>query len=225
MDPATIIFLVLLLTLAGGSASPDLFRIELVKIALSQVNTCEQENGKLGLRVIEYMKSVSNYFVSRLSIPPQRYAWCVAFVSWVYKQAGKPLGPNGEGFVSSQKLKLWFESLGRYQSATSGYVPSPGDVCFFATRSANQVNHVAIVVSVRSNSDFTIVSGNDSKGKCRGVVLRRISKNNYYKPSVISGFGQADLKKIRNINQVLDTIDGDNIQFIDFANYGIEDTP
>ncbi len=69
--------------------------------------------------------------------------WCADFVSYVYKEAGAPF-TNGERNGWDQYDANYIRYMGfTYHSATSGYLPKPGDVAYFNYSGG----HVEIVVS------------------------------------------------------------------------------
>lgn len=107
--------------------------------------------------------------------PPE--AWCADFVSSVFKDSGRPLGPRGQGFAAVAQMRNWFRGEGRYHTSN----PQPGDVAFF-----RNFSHVAIVESVNADGTVTTIEGNTGPngGGQQGVhrKTRRLSG--------LSGFGR-----------------------------------
>jgi CHAP domain-containing protein len=81
--------------------------------------------------------------------------WCAYFVSWACRQAGVPVGENGQGFGSVDALYAWAQRAGRAQPVGSGYTPRPGDLIVF-----NQ--HIGIVENVLPNGQIQTIEGNSS---------------------------------------------------------------
>lgn len=80
--------------------------------------------------------------------------WCAYFVSWCARQAGVPLGDNGEGFGSVDALYEWAERSGRAVPADQGQ-PAPGDLIVWD-------EHVGIVEAVLPDGSIRTIEGNSS---------------------------------------------------------------
>ena len=80
--------------------------------------------------------------------------WCAYFASWAARQAGAPLGPQGEGLGSVSEIWSWAQSTGRAIANGPGVVPQPGDLIVFGGE------HVGIVKDVLPNGDIQTVEGN-----------------------------------------------------------------
>src|SRR5881275_1333810 len=57
--------------------------------------------------------------------------WCAYFVSWAARQAGAPVGDQGQGFGSVDALYAWAQQAGRAYTSNSGRTPQPGDLIVF----------------------------------------------------------------------------------------------
>lgn len=79
--------------------------------------------------------------------------WCAYFVSWAARQAGEPLGDNGEGFGSVDQLYAWAQRTGRAVANGPGVVPRPGDLIVFH-------EHVGIVEQVLPDGRIQTIEGN-----------------------------------------------------------------
>ncbi len=79
-------------------------------------------------------------------------SWCAYFVSWCAAHSGAPV-PTTYGYVGS--FTDHFKSKGLYKSASSGYIPKPGDIMIQTDR------HIGIVESADSSAVHTI-EGNTS---------------------------------------------------------------
>jgi hypothetical protein len=80
--------------------------------------------------------------------------WCAQFASWVAKQAGIPLGDEGQGFSAVSQIWSWAQQTGRAIPNGPGVVPQPGDLIVFGDE------HVGIVTGVQANGDIDTVEGN-----------------------------------------------------------------
>jgi hypothetical protein len=89
--------------------------------------------------------------------------WCAQFASWVAKQAGIPLGEQGQGFSAVSQIWSWAEQTGRAIPNGPGVVPQPGDLIVFGDA------HVGIVTGVQANGDIDTVEGNFDNQVMRNV--------------------------------------------------------
>jgi hypothetical protein len=80
--------------------------------------------------------------------------WCAQFASWCAKQAGAPLGAEGQGFSAVSQIWAWAQQTGRAIPNGPGVVPKPGDLICFGDA------HVGIVSGVLPNGDIETVEGN-----------------------------------------------------------------
>jgi hypothetical protein len=80
--------------------------------------------------------------------------WCAYFASWASRQAGEPLGANGEGLGSAAQIWSWAQSTGRAVPNGPGVVPKPGDLIVFGDE------HVGIVRGVLPNGNIQTIEGN-----------------------------------------------------------------
>lgn len=81
--------------------------------------------------------------------------WCAQFVSWAARQAGAPLGDDGEGFQSVSAVWEWAERSGRAIPAGSG-PPAPGDLIVWGGE------HIGIVEAVLPDGSIRTIEGNSS---------------------------------------------------------------
>lgn len=88
--------------------------------------------------------------------------WCAYFVSWVARQAGTPLGDDGQGFGSVDQLYAWAQRTGRAVPNGPGVVPRPGDLVVFH-------EHVGIVEQVLPGGKIQTIEGNYSDRVSRNV--------------------------------------------------------
>jgi cell wall-associated NlpC family hydrolase len=101
--------------------------------------------------------------------------WCGMFVSWVFDQAGLPLGNIGfrRGFAGCQTAVAHFR---KNKQITK--FPQIGDIVFFDWNLDNRYDHTGIFVRHINNELFEAVEGNtsyfnDSNG---GEVMIRVRK-------------------------------------------------
>jgi hypothetical protein len=88
--------------------------------------------------------------------------WCAYFVSWAARQAGTPLGDQGQGFGRVDDVWAWAERSGRATPAAGAH-PQPGDLIVWD-------EHIGIVESVGADGSINTVEGNSSD---------RVSKRTY----------------------------------------------
>jgi hypothetical protein len=79
--------------------------------------------------------------------------WCAYFVSWVARQSGVPVGPNGGGFGSVDALYSWAQQSGK--ALPPGAQPQPGDLIVWN-------EHIGLVESVDPNGTVHTIEGNSS---------------------------------------------------------------
>jgi hypothetical protein len=119
----------------------------IVAIAESQVGQTEQPPGSNdGPAIGEYRSAVAG------ALPGE--PWCAQFASWVAKQAGTPIGADGQGFSGVSQIWSWAQQTGRAIANGPGVVPAPGDLIVFGDA------HVGIVTGVQPNGDIDTVEGN-----------------------------------------------------------------
>jgi hypothetical protein len=80
--------------------------------------------------------------------------WCAYFVSWAARQAGAPIGDQGQGFGRVDDVWAWAERTGKAMPA-AGATPQPGDLVVWD-------EHIGIVESVDAQGGIHTVEGNSS---------------------------------------------------------------
>jgi hypothetical protein len=88
--------------------------------------------------------------------------WCAYFTSWAAREAGMPLGDNGQGFGSVDALYAWAQRSGRAVPNGPGVVPRPGDLVVWD-------EHVGIVENVQPDGSIATIEGNSSDRVSRRV--------------------------------------------------------
>ncbi len=114
--------------------------------------------------------------------------WCADFVSWIYKQAGKPLGPGGNWAVPYvPNLQIIGEKNQGFHWHTpgDGYTPQPGDLAIHGGK------HVNILVSVSGNKT-TYIGGDQGPGPYPGGSIVSIEIGNGYYSGGVTGYVTPD---------------------------------
>lgn len=132
---------------AFGSIPDTSAGARVVAIAESQVGQAEQPPGSNESPAIARYRSATTG-----AIPGA--PWCAYFASWAARQAGAPLGPQGEGIGSVSQIWSWAQSTGRAIPNGPGVVPAPGDLIVFGGE------HVGIVKAVLPDGQIQTVEGN-----------------------------------------------------------------
>lgn len=88
--------------------------------------------------------------------------WCADFVSWVFKQAGKPFDPDR--ISSASGIMAYAQAHGYYHpKGESGFTPQPGDVAIYKEGLDPFPSHVNIVISYdATTSKYTSIGGNEN---------------------------------------------------------------
>lgn len=79
--------------------------------------------------------------------------WCAYFASWACRQAGVPLGDQGQGFGRVDDVAAWAQRTGRWLPNT--VTPQPGDLIVFD-------EHIGVVESVLPDGRVQTIEGNSS---------------------------------------------------------------
>jgi hypothetical protein len=117
-----------------------------LQVAESQVGVTEQPPGSNdGPQIAEYRSAVQGSYAGA--------PWCAYFASWCAREAGAPMGDQGQGFGSVAEITDWARQTGRLTQT-----PAPGELILFGTE------HVGIVKSVNADGSLTTVEGNASNG-------------------------------------------------------------
>jgi hypothetical protein len=86
--------------------------------------------------------------------------WCAYFVSWAARNAGVPLGEQGQGFGSVSDVWAWAERSGKaIQPGTQP--PQAGDLIVWGGR------HIGLVESVDADGSVHTIEGNSSNQVAR----------------------------------------------------------
>nr|DAE24629.1 MAG TPA: lysozyme family protein [Myoviridae sp. ctPVE25] len=145
--------------------------------AASQVGVTESPAGS------NCVKYNTAYYGRKVS--GNAYPWCMAFVWWVFRQAG----------MSLYKTASCSALVGRYKAQAPGQVIRgnyrPGDIVFFDfTGKRTKTEHVGIVESVAADGTLTTIEGNTGTGNDAngGAVMRRTRKQGLVTCAVRPGY-------------------------------------
>jgi hypothetical protein len=117
-----------------------------LQAALGEVGVAEQPPGSNDSpRIAQFRQATAGSGVG---------PWCAYFVSWAARQAGTPLGDQGQGFGRVDDVWAWGQRTGRAMPA-SGTTPQPGDLIVWD-------EHIGIVQSVDADGSIHTVEGNSS---------------------------------------------------------------
>jgi hypothetical protein len=137
------------------SASRNSVGARIVAAASGEVGQAEQPPGSNNSpRIAQYRAATAGN--------PGPGPWCAYFVSWAARQAGAPVGDQGQGFGSVDALYAWAQRAGRAYTSNSGHTPQPGDLIVFH-------EHIGIVESVDANGQIHTIEGNSSDQVARRV--------------------------------------------------------
>ncbi len=128
---------------AGGAGGGS----RIVSAAESQIGQAEQPPGS------NESPAIAEYRAATAGAAPGA-PWCAYFASWAARQAGTPLGPQGEGLGSVSAIWSWAQSAGRAEPNGPGVVPRPGDLIVFGGE------HVGVVKGVLPDGSIQTIEGN-----------------------------------------------------------------
>ena len=81
--------------------------------------------------------------------------WCAYFTSWAAREAGVPLGDNGQGFGRVDDVYAWAQKTGKAIPNGEGVTPQPGDLIVWD-------EHMGVVESVGADGTSNTIEGNSS---------------------------------------------------------------
>jgi len=135
------------LSAAGLNGPPANAGSRIVAAAESQIGQAEQPPGS------NESPAIAEYRAATAGAAPGE-PWCAYFASWAARQAGEPLGAQGEGLGSVSAIWSWAQGAGRAVPNGPGVVPKPGDLIVFGGE------HVGIVKGMLPNGSIQTVEGN-----------------------------------------------------------------
>ena len=120
----------------------------MVRAAAAEVGQSEQPPGSNDSpRIAQYRSATAGSAVG---------PWCAYFASWAARQAGIPLGEQGQGFGAVSAVWDWAQRTGRATSQAA-----PGELIVWGSR------HVGIVESVDPDGTIHTIEGNSSDAVSR----------------------------------------------------------
>ena len=120
----------------------------IVNAALPEVGVSEQPPGSNDSpRIAQYRQATAGSGVG---------PWCAYFASWAARQAGVPIGDQGQGFGSVSDVYAWAQKTGRAIPNGADVHPQPGDLIVWGGE------HIGIVQSVDANGSIHTIEGNSS---------------------------------------------------------------
>ena len=135
-------------TQAGGGGAGQ----RMLAAAQAEIGQAEQPPGSNDSpRIAEYRSATAGSGVG---------PWCSYFVSWAAKQAGAPVGEQGQGFGAVAATWDWAQRTGR--AIPAGSTPQPGDLVVWD-------EHIGLVSGVDADGTIHTVEGNSSD-----QVIRRV---------------------------------------------------
>lgn len=138
--------------LQGATAAPATGG-GVVGAAQAELGQVEQPPGSNDSpRIAEYRRAVPGGPVG---------PWCAYFASWAARQAGTPLGENGQGYASVSQVWGWAQRTGRAVPNGAGVQPRAGDLIVWGGR------HMGIVESVLPDGRVQTIEGNSSDSVAR----------------------------------------------------------
>ena len=81
--------------------------------------------------------------------------WCAYFTSWAAREAGMPIGENGQGYGRVDDVYAWAQRTGRAVPNGPGVVPRSGDLIVWD-------EHVGVVEAVLPDGSVQTIEGNSS---------------------------------------------------------------
>jgi hypothetical protein len=125
----------------------------IVNLVRGEVGVAEQPPGSNDApRIAQYRQATAGSGVG---------PWCAYFTSWAAREAGVPLGDNGQGFGRVDDVYAWAQRAGKAIPAGSG-TPQPGDLIVWD-------EHIGVVESVLPDGRVQTIEGNSSDQVSRRV--------------------------------------------------------
>jgi hypothetical protein len=119
----------------------------MVNLARQEVGVAEQPPGSNDSpRIAQYRQATAGSGVG---------PWCAYFVSWAARNAGAPLGEQGQGFGSVEQVWSWAQRAGKAIPAGT-QPPQTGDLIVWGGR------HIGMVESVDPDGSIHTIEGNSS---------------------------------------------------------------
>src|SRR6187551_3731640 len=141
-------FAALLQGTGAGTGAPAI-----VAAAAAEVGQAEQPPGSNDSpRIAAYRQATAGSGVG---------PWCAYFASWAAREAGVPLGDQGQGYGRVDDVWAWAERSGKSIPA-AGATPQPGDLIVWD-------EHIGVVETVLPDGRVQTIEGNSSDAVTRRV--------------------------------------------------------
>jgi hypothetical protein len=120
----------------------------IVNLVSQEVGVAEQPPGSNDSpRIAQYRQATAGSGVG---------PWCAYFTSWAAREAGVPLGDNGQGFGRVDDVYAWAQKSGKAIPNTGGNVrPQAGDLIVWD-------EHIGVVKNVDADGTIHTIEGNSS---------------------------------------------------------------
>jgi hypothetical protein len=119
----------------------------IVNLVRNEVGVAEQPPGSNDApRIAQYRQATAGSGVG---------PWCAYFTSWAAREAGVPLGENGQGFGRVDDVYAWAQRAGKAVPNGPGVQPQPGDLIVWD-------EHIGVVESVAADGTINTIEGNSS---------------------------------------------------------------
>ena len=165
----------------GDGSIVSIAQQELAKGVKEQPVGCDAGNpsrkGDCGAEVNKYTDNTLEY-------------WCADFVSWVYKEAGKPFTGGVSGgwrLPGVAGVKDWFNKNGTYTQNSGQADPKPGDI--YTLRDGSGLFHIGIVEKVEGDTLYAISGNTSTDNTGNGNGVGNTTYKNFRSNTEIDGFG------------------------------------
>ena len=153
-------------------ATNALFK-EVLKIAHSQLHVRENpRNSNRGKEVDAYLKAAG------LDAHRGNYAWCMAFVYWVFEEACKNLGRSNPMVKTAGVLKQWNQTDCR-KFKTKDVVNNPSLIkpgYVFIRNYGRGMGHTGIITAVKGGYIHTIEGNSNDNGTREGIGVFELTR-------------------------------------------------
>ncbi|MBA5629882.1 CHAP domain-containing protein [Moheibacter lacus] len=146
---------------------------EVLKIANSQLHVRENpRNSNRGKEVDAYLKAAG------LDAHRGNYAWCMAFVYWVFEEACKNLGRSNPMVKTAGVLKQWNQTDCR-KFKTKDVVNNPSLIkpgYVFIRNYGRGMGHTGIITAVKGGYIHTIEGNSNDNGTREGIGVFELTR-------------------------------------------------
>ena len=149
----------------AGSGAPGVGS-QIVAVAASQVGQAEQPPGS------NESPAIAQYRTATAGAGAGE-PWCAYFASWAARQAGEPIGDQGQGLGSVSAIWSWAQSSGRAVQNGPGVTPKPGDLIVFGASTSGSSRGVlpdGRIQTIEGNYDNQVSQNTRSPTEATGYV-------------------------------------------------------